>query len=124
MFRTHVLGYTCFSFQAVNSLVRATDASVAGKAVTGLPSVSSSTADNLIPKVTYPLDQRSQVNFQVMERVAERPTAACPNGQQQRVQTSWKTKLWQADMTMLVWYEILTHTFLLITGKSGAQTVP
>ena len=50
-----------------------------GKAATGVPSVSSSTADDLIPKVTYPPDQRSQVNSQVMERVAERPTAACPN---------------------------------------------
>ena len=36
--RIHVLGYTCFSFQAADPLVRATDASVAGKATTGLPS--------------------------------------------------------------------------------------
>ena len=70
-------GSTCFSFLAVDSLVRATDASVAGKAATGLPSVSSLTADDLIPKVTYPLDVRSRANSQVLERVSERSTAAC-----------------------------------------------
>ena len=79
MFRIHVLGFTCFSFQDVDTLVRATEASVAGKAATGLPSVSSSTAGDLIPKVTYQLDQRSRANSLVMERVSERPTAACPN---------------------------------------------
>ena len=107
---------TWFSFQAVHSLVGATDASVAGEAATGLPSVSSSTADDLILEVTYPLDQRSWANFQVTKRVSERPTAA--------VQTSWKTKLWQTDMTILVRYEILTHNCLLITGKSEPRTVP
>ena len=79
MLRLHVLGYAYFLFQAVDSLVHATGASTAGKVATGLPSASSSTADDAIPRVTYPVDQRSRVNSQVMERVSERPTAACTN---------------------------------------------
>ena len=79
LLRLHVLGYAYFSFQAVDSLVRATDASVAGKMATGLPSVSSSTADDSTPRVTYPIDQRSRVSSQVMESVSKRPTAACTN---------------------------------------------
>ena len=79
MFRLHVLGYTCFLFQTVDSLVRATDASVAGKAATGPLSVSSSTADDLIPQVTYLPDPRLPENSQVTERVSEWPTTACAN---------------------------------------------
>ena len=76
------------SFQAVDSLVRATDASVVVNAVTGPPSASSSTADDLIHKVTYPLGQRSRRKTQGKDRASERP-AACSNDLDDEIFGSW-----------------------------------
>ena len=118
MFRIHVLGSTCFSFQAVDSLVRATDASVAGKAATRLPSVNSSTADDLIPKVTYPLDQCSRANSQVLERVSERPTAACSDELADEIVTDGYDDFGRVrDFNFDV-------PFFTDHGEVGARTVP
>ena len=80
------------------------------------PSVSSSTADDLIPQVTYLPDPRPPANSQVTERVSEWPTAAYANELEDEI---------AADG-----YDYVSHVrdfdinFFTQHGEAGPRTVP